>query len=149
MYYTSSIILFVFYLWRLLMNKNNLEALLAQWEETYKKGLLSFWLLLLLSRRKAYPREVKGLLSELSQNIINADENSIYRALYRLAESGVIDSEIRQSDIGPDRRYFYLTDLGQKLLSHFISRNIKVFQHPVVAGLIQKNNLIKSNQERK
>ncbi len=131
------------------MNKNNLEALLAQWEETYKKGLLSFWLLLLLSRRKAYPREVKGLLSELSQNIINADENSIYRALYRLAESGVIDSEIRQSDIGPDRRYFYLTDLGQKLLSHFISRNIKVFQHPVVAGLIQKNNLIKSNQERK
>lgn len=131
------------------MNKNNLETLLAQWEETYKKGLLSFWLLLLLSRRKAYPREVKGLLSELSQNIINADENSIYRALYRLAESGVIDSEIRQSDIGPDRRYFYLTDLGQKLLSHFISRNIKVFQHPVVAGLIQKNNLIKSNQERK
>lgn len=149
MYYTSSIILFVFYLWRLLMNKNNLETLLAQWEETYKKGLLSFWLLLLLSRRKAYPREVKGLLSELSQNIINADENSIYRALYRLAESGVIDSEIRQSDTGPDRRYFYLTDLGQKLLSHFISRNIKVFQHPVVAGLIQKNNLIKSNQERK
>lgn len=149
MYYTSSIILFVFYLWRLLMNKNNLETLLAQWEETYKKGLLSFWLLLLLSRRKAYPREVKGLLSELSQNTINADENSIYRALYRLAESGVIDSEIRQSDTGPDRRYFYLTDLGQKLLSHFISRNIKVFQHPVVAGLIQKNNLIKSNQERK
>lgn len=131
------------------MNKNNLETLLAQWEETYKKGLLSFWLLLLLSRRKAYPREVKGLLSELSQNTINADENSIYRALYRLAESGVIDSEIRQSDTGPDRRYFYLTDLGQKLLSHFISRNIKVFQHPVVAGLIQKNNLIKSNQERK
>jgi PadR family transcriptional regulator PadR len=131
------------------MNKNNLETLLAQWEETYKKGLLSFWLLLLLSRRKAYPREVKGLLAELSQNTINADENSIYRALYRLAESGVIDSEIRQSDTGPDRRYFYLTDLGQKLLSHFISRNIKVFQHPVVAGLIQKNNSIKNNQERK
>ncbi len=131
------------------MNKNNLESLLTQWEETYKKGLLSFWLLLLLSRRKAYPREIKGLLAELSQNTINADENSIYRALYRLAESGVIDSEMQQSDAGPDRRYFFLTDFGRKLLSHFISRNIQVFQHPVVADLIQKNNLIENNQERK
>ncbi len=131
------------------MNKNNLKSLLTQWEETYKKGLLSFWLLLLLSRKKAYPREIKGLLAELSQNTINADENSIYRALYRLAESRVIDSEIQQSDIGPNRRYFFLTDFGRELLSHFISRNIQVFQHPVVADLIQKNNLIKNNQERK
>jgi len=131
------------------MKHNNLELLLTQWEETYKKGLLSFWLLLLLSRRKAYPRETKGLLAELSQNTISADENSIYRALNRLAESEVIDSEIQPSDTGPSRRYFFLTDLGRELLSHFISRNIQVFQHPAVAELIKKNSLIKSNTERK
>ena len=45
------------------MKNNTLGLLLNQWEETYKKGLLSFWLLLLLSRRKAYPREIKGMLS--------------------------------------------------------------------------------------
>ncbi len=131
------------------MKHNNLELLLTQWEETYKKGLLSFWLLLLLSKRKAYPRETKGLLAELSQNTISADENSIYRAFNRLAESGVIDSEIQPSDTGPNRRYFFLTDLGKDLLRHFISRNIKVFKHPVVADLIQKNSLIKSNTEGK
>ena len=36
------------------MDLTNLDTLLAQWEETYKKGLLSFWLLLLLAQRKAY-----------------------------------------------------------------------------------------------
>ncbi len=125
------------------MKHNNLELLLTQWEETYKKGLLSFWLLLLLSKRKAYPRETKGLLAELSQNTISADENSIYRAFNRLAESGVIDSEIQPSDTGPNRRYFFLTDFGRELLGHFISRNIQVFRHPAVADLIKKNSLVK------
>lgn len=124
------------------MKKNKLDQLLMQWEETYKKGLLSFWLLLLLSRRKAYPREIKDLLIELSQNTISADENSIYRALKRMAESGVIDSEIEPSNTGPNRRYFFLTELGQELLRHFISRNIQVFQHPDVAELIKKNSLV-------
>jgi len=120
------------------MTQTKLDQLLAQWEGTYKKGLLSFWLLLLLSQRKAYPYEMKAAIEELSQNSISADENSIYRALKRLAQSGVVDSEVQPSETGPDRRYFFLTDLGQELLTYFISRNILVFQHPVVADLIQK-----------
>ena len=120
------------------MTENKLELLLTQWEGTYKKGLLSFWLLLLLSQRKAYPYEMKAAIEELSQNTISADENSIYRALKRLAQFGVVDSQVQPSESGPDRRYFFLTDLGQELLVRFISRNILVFQHPVVADLIQK-----------
>ena len=120
------------------MTQTKLDQLLAQWEGTYKKGLLSFWLLLLLSQRKAYPYEMKAAIEELSQNSISADENSIYRALKRLAQSGVVDSEVQPSETGPNRRYFFLTDLGQELLTRFISRNILVFQHPVVADLIQK-----------
>ena len=120
------------------MDPSTLEFLLAQWEETYKKGLLSFWLLLLLSQRKAYPYEIKNAIIELSQNTISADENSIYRALSRLAQSGVVGSELLPSETGPSRRYFYLTDLGRELLLRFITRNILVFQHPTVADLIQK-----------
>ena len=120
------------------MNDKNQVALLAQWEETYKKGLLSFWLLLLLAQREAYPYEIKGAIAELSQDTIRAEENSIYRALKRLAQSGVVDSEVRPSDNGPNRRYFYLTELGRDLLDQFITRNIMVFQHPEVANLIQQ-----------
>ena len=120
------------------MDQTSLDSLLTQWEETYKKGLLSFWLLLLLAQRKAYPYEIKAAISEMSGNTINADENSIYRALNRFADSGIVDSEMLPSDTGPSRRYFFLTDLGRELLTRFIKRNILVFEQPDVAGLIQK-----------
>ena len=116
----------------------NLNDLLSQWEGSYKKGLLSFWLLLLLAQRKAYPYEIKAAINEMSQNTISADENSIYRALNRLAENGIVDSELLPSETGPSRRYFYLTELGHQLLILFITRNILVFERPDVASLIQK-----------
>ena len=120
------------------MDLSYLDNLLTQWEETYKKGLLSFWLLLLLAQRKAYPYEIKAAIAEMSQDTISADENSIYRLLNRLAGSGIVDSEVIPSETGPSRRYFFLTELGRQLLVRFITRNILVFEQPDVAGLIQK-----------
>ena len=120
------------------MDQSALENLLSQWEETYKKGLLSFWLLLLLAQRKAYPYEIKAAINAMSRNTISADENSIYRSLNRLADFGVVDSELLPSETGPSRRYFFLTDLGHELLTRFITRNILVFGQPDVADLIQK-----------
>ena len=129
------------------MEQTNLENLLTQWEETYKKGLLSFWLLLLLAQRKAYPYEIKSAINEMSRNTINADENSIYRACNRLADSGIVDSEVLPSETGPSRRYFFLTNLGRELLTRFIIRNILVFEQPDVADLIQKTLASHGNQK--
>ena len=129
------------------MEQTNLDNLLTQWEETYKKGLFSFWLLLLLAQRRAYPYEVKAAIKEMSRDTINADENSIYRSLNRLADSGIVDSEVVPSETGPSRRYFFLTDLGCELLIRFISRNILVFEQPDVAELIQKTLSSKGNHK--
>jgi PadR family transcriptional regulator PadR len=120
------------------MTKADVERLLQQWEENYKKGLLTFWLLLLLSQRKAYPYEMKSAITELSQGTITAEDNSIYRALRRLAQSGIVDSEMRPSETGPSRRYFFITEVGLELLTQFIRRNIHIFQHPEVADQIQR-----------
>ena len=129
------------------MDQTTLETLLAQWEETYKKGLFSFWLLLLLAQRKAYPYEIKAAISEMSHTTINADENSIYRSLNRLADSGIVDSQVLPSETGPSRRYFFLTELGRELLTRFINRNILVYEQPDVAELIR--NTLSSNGNRK
>ena len=129
------------------MEESYVNNLLAQWEENYKKGLLSFWLLLLLAQRKAYPYEIKAAIEQLSQNTISADENSIYRALNRLADSGIVDSELLASETGPSRRYFFLTSLGRELLTRFITRNILVFEQPEVADLIQKMIFPKGNSK--
>lgn len=110
------------------MTTRELDDLLQQWEHNYKKGLLTFWMLLALTERPMYAYEMQAKIEEFSQGSVCADENSIYRALRRFAKAGLISGERRSSDLGPDRKYFHLTPKGQGLLVRFIQRNIQVFQ---------------------
>jgi len=114
-----------------------LEALLAQWEETYKRGLLTFWMLLLLHDRPMYALEMGPAVASASEGTIVADDNSIYRALRRFEAMGLVSSALRDSDRGPQRRYYELTPLGRDLLRRFIRRNILIFQRPDVAARIE------------
>lgn len=112
------------------------DTLLLKWEENYKKGLLSFWILLLLYERTSYPFEMRSLIEEISQGTITADDNSIYRALNRFQEVGLVSSETQPSNQGPYRRYYRLTDKGFQLLKRFIERNIRVFETKAIAERI-------------
>jgi len=119
------------------MAGESLTDLLSTWEEVYKKGLLTFWLLLLLHERPYFPYESGQAIRELSLETISADDNSIYRALYRFEGMGIVSSELQQSNTGPSRRYYSLTELGRQLLADFITRNILVFEQPAIAARIQ------------
>ncbi len=119
------------------MADNSTQEMLEKWEEVYKRGLLSFWLLLLLHECPAYPREVGESIIQISQGTIFADDNSIYRALSRFEDLGIVDSEHQPSDLGPPRKYYQLTDQGLKLLIEFIRRNILVFENPSVSQKIR------------
>lgn len=116
------------------MDEEALQALLEQWENVYKKGLLTFWLLLLLHERPMYVFEMGEMLAEVSQDTVTADEKSLYRALRRFEAMDVVESTWRPSDVGPRRRYYHLTELGNELLRRFVERNILVFQKPSVAS---------------
>ena len=118
------------------MVKDGISDLLNKWEETYKKGLLSFWILLLLYERPSYPYEMSAEVSKISQGTISVDDNSIYRALNRFESVGIVKSELQQSNTGPQRRYYSLTSTGKALLTEFIQRNIQVFETPSVAERI-------------
>jgi DNA-binding PadR family transcriptional regulator len=119
------------------MTDKGIDDLLAKWEETYKKGLLSFWVLLLLHERPFYPYEMSAAISAISQETISVDDNSIYRALNRFESLEIVKSELRQSDTGPQRRYYSLTEKGLGLLAKFIQRNILVFELLPVAERLQ------------
>ena len=118
------------------MANNGGGDLLTKWEETYKKGLLSFWILLLLYERPSYPYEMSAEVAKISQSTISVDDNSIYRALNRFELVGIVKSELQQSSTGPQRRYYSLTTSGKALLTEFIQRNIQVFETPSVAERI-------------
>ena len=118
------------------MANDDIGELLNKWEETYKKGLLSFWILLLLYERPSYPYEMSAEVSKISQATISVDDNSIYRALNRFESVGIVSSELQQSNAGPQRRYYRLTDKGKTLLFEFIRRNVQVFETPAVSERI-------------
>ena len=118
------------------MANDDIAELLNKWEESYKKGLLSFWILLLLNERPSYPYEMSGEVAKISQGTISVDDNSIYRALNRFETVGIVKSELQQSTTGPQRRYYSLTTTGRSLLIEFIQRNIQVFETPAVSERI-------------
>src|SRR5689334_23212735 len=111
---------------------------LMQWEEVYKRGLLTFWILLLLDDREMYAYEMRPAVVDLSQGTIDVDDNSIYRALKRFSEAGFVSSDLRASESGPPRRYFTLTPGGRAMLAGFIERNLMVFQTPQVIDAMQR-----------
>ena len=115
-----------------------INDLLQQWEEVYKRGLLSFWLLLLLNEREMYAYEMGEAIKAISSGTMEADDNSIYRALRRFAEANLVASQKRNSEIGPPRRYFWLTPLGRELLARFVERNILLFQQPHIVKAIER-----------
>jgi PadR family transcriptional regulator PadR len=116
------------------MDEELLLVLLDQWESVYKKGLLTFWLLLLLCERPMYVFEMGEALTEVSKGSMTADEKSLYRALRRFEAMGLVDSTWHHSDLGPRRRYYQPTQLGTELLRRFVQRNILIFREPTVAG---------------
>lgn len=117
-------------------NNAQLAQLLQQWEDSYKKGMLSFWMLLLLYDRATYPYEMTTMIADISQGTMLVDEKSIYRALKRFEEKSIVQSRRQNSDMGPPRHYYSLTPLGKQLLARFIERNIRIFAQPEVAGVI-------------
>lgn len=124
------------------MDKNNklLTELLSAWEETYKKGQLTLWIFLALKDGKKYVDEIKTFVEEQSKNTMTCESQSLYRNLRKYQHVGVVDFETGEGNKGPERKYYFLTDLGLKLLDLFIERNIKLFFNQQIINLIAKED---------
>jgi DNA-binding PadR family transcriptional regulator len=102
------------------------RRVLDGWEEIYKRGLLTMWLLLAVSERARYAAEIAAFLAERTGGTITADIRSLYRALRRLADVGLVQDEGRPAErSGADRKYFSLTKSGERVLNVFLERNVR------------------------
>lgn len=76
----------------------------------FKKGVLELCVLALLKQRDYYGYE---LVSKISKNIA-ISEGTIYPLLKRLKDEGFFTTYLQESQEGPSRKYYRLTELGLK-----------------------------------
>lgn len=107
-------------------DRSYISELLQTWEETYKKGQLTLWLLMALKERPRYATEVREFIYLTAGGTIGCEEQSVYRALRKFYDLEIVDFELRDGNSGPSRKYYFLTEIGSELLKTFIERNIKV-----------------------
>ena len=123
------------------MSENKrLAQLLTAWEETYKKGQLTLWVFLSLKDGKKYVDEIKTFVEEESNQTMSCENQSLYRNLRKFQHLGVVDFEAGEGNKGPERKYYFLTELGQNLLDSFIQRNINLFFNERIKNLINKED---------
>jgi DNA-binding PadR family transcriptional regulator len=116
---------------------NEYQPLLEAWEETYKKGQLTLWIFLALKDKEKYVEEIKEFVETESNNTMKCEEQSLYRNLRKYKHIDVVDFTTQKGNKGPDRKYYFLTKLGEELLENFIQRNINLFLHGKINELLK------------
>ncbi|RXK17483.1 PadR family transcriptional regulator [Macrococcus sp. DPC7161] len=78
------------------------------------KGLLDAVVLSIIKQKEVYGYELSQKL--LETGLGNISEGTIYPVLLRLQKKNLITSEMRESDVGPKRKYYFITDEGIEAL---------------------------------
>jgi PadR family transcriptional regulator PadR len=95
------------------MNESNDLTNLAQSETQMRKGVLVFCVLLLLKDGSVYTSEIIRALRKAELIVV---EGTLYPLLSRLAKDKILSYEWRESEQGPPRKYYWMTEDGKKLL---------------------------------
>lgn len=78
-----------------------------------RKGLLELAVLKVISARKVYAADI---IKHLAITDFATQEGTLYPLLSRLRREGAVSYQWAESDAGPPRKYYELTDLGRTQL---------------------------------
>ena len=83
------------------------------------KGTLEGCILKVISENETYGYEISQKLKQYG--FLEVSEGTIYPLLLRLEKSGLIEAEYRESNVGPKRKYFSITEDGRREMERFFS----------------------------
>ena len=78
-----------------------------------RKGVLELCILAIIEEDEVYPSDI---IARLKANDLIVVEGTLYPLLTRLKNDGLLDYTWRESNAGPPRKYFKITDLGLQFL---------------------------------
>ncbi|MDN3673331.1 PadR family transcriptional regulator [Flavobacterium branchiarum] len=92
------------------------ETFVANWKSQVKKGTLTFIILNILKENEYYGYE---LIEQIKQHTeIEIAEGTLYPLMNRLKTENLVDSKWVEQETGIPRKYYSLTPIGIKTLSH-------------------------------
>jgi PadR family transcriptional regulator PadR len=80
------------------------------------RGDMSLLLLGAIARREMYGYELVAELKQRSEGVVDLPEGTVYPLLRRLERDGLIRGHWVEAGGGPRRRYYVLTQAGEKAL---------------------------------
>lgn len=102
-----------------------------------KKGVLDMCILSIISQEQAYPSDI---IQKLRMAELIVVEGTLYPILTRLKNNGYLEYHWKESNAGPPRKYFTITDTGKAALN-MLCDSWNQFVHSVNQSLqIKKEN---------
>ena len=90
------------------------------------KGTLEGCILGILSQKETYGYEISSQLAAYGFGTI--PEGTIYPLLLRLEKNGAVQAQLRPSELGPQRKYYALTERGREELAAFMGSYAELTQ---------------------
>ena len=111
---------------------------MAAWISQLRKGLVEFCILLVLGSEESYGYSLVQRLRKMPG--LSFTEGTVYPALTRLIEDGLVRTQERPSPTGPPRRYLSLTASGRSRLAEMsnywlgVCSSIDTLMHTIRKG---------------
>lgn len=104
------------------------------------KGTLEGCILGIISRKETYGYEISEQLSRYGFGTITV--GTIYPLLLRLEKNGLVTAVYRESEMGPKRKYYSLTEKGRREFSEFVSgyRELSAAVGSLLTDILQEEN---------
>jgi DNA-binding PadR family transcriptional regulator len=101
------------------------QQLFNGWKQVFMKSMSTFWILFSLKFKPRKVEEMEEFMASYSQQNFQIDRMSLYRALRKLYESGLVTYEYKHNPSGPNWKVYSLTNRGKNLLQEFIDKFLK------------------------
>ena len=103
----------IFYLYLCLALQKNQEMNIENTQAQMRKGILEYCILLIIAQQDAY---VPDIISKLKASKMIVVEGTIYPLLTRLKNTGLLSYRWEESQQGPPRKYYSITEQGRGFL---------------------------------
>src|SRR5262249_27918812 len=98
------------------IHMSKLEVITMQEKSDLPQGTLDLLILKIVALEPVHGYAIAQRLQQISRNVVQVQQGTIYTALHRLENRGLLKADWNKSDTGRDAKTYRLTQKGRKHL---------------------------------